>query len=99
MLSAFDTPLTIAVLLASLAALGFALRALARSRRPRPALPINCGDCQFLVLRNRYLHRETVEDDDGVVRYLCSKRLIEATPVSPWCELGASKTRVTNEPS
>lgn len=93
-----DVLVTVALLAVSLLGLGAALRVFARSRRPRPALPVNCGDCWFMVPRNKYLHRETLEDDDGVVHYICSKRFIEVTPVSPWCELGASKSRVTSEP-
>jgi len=91
--------LTVSLLVGGLLAFAFAVRGFARSRRRRPALPINCGDCQFMVPRNRYLRRETIEDADGVVHYLCSKRFIEVTPVSPWCELGASKTRLTREPN
>lgn len=93
-----NNAVTLGFLALSLAGLGVALRVFARSRRPRPALPINCGDCQFMVPRNQYLHRETLEDADGLVHYLCTKRFIEVTPVSPWCELGASKSRVTSEP-
>ncbi len=93
-----DDLVTTLLLLAALGALVVALRVYATSRRPRPARPINCGDCQFMVPRNQYLHRETVEDADGVVHYLCTKRFIEVTPVSPWCELGASKSRLTSEP-
>lgn len=39
--------------------------------------------------------RDTLEDPrDGLVHYLCQKRWIEVTPVSPYCELGQSKSRV-----
>lgn len=75
-----DSLVTVLLGTAAGSALLLALRAFARSRRPRPALPINCGDCYFMVPRNRYLHRETVEDPDGVVRYICTKRFIEVTP-------------------
>ena len=44
------------------------------------------------------LKRETLEDADGLVHYLCEKRWIEVTPVSPRCELGRSKTLTTNVP-
>ena len=43
--------------------------------------------------------RETLEDADGIVHYLCEKRWIEVTPVSPRCELGKSKTRTTTVPT
>ncbi len=84
--------------LASIVGLAAGIAAYRRSRRPRPALPVNCGDCWFMVPKAKFLHRETLEDPDGVVRYICSKRFIEVTPISPWCSLGKSKTRTTTEP-
>jgi hypothetical protein len=81
------------------AALVFALVALRRASRPRPALPENCGDCIFMVPRAKVYKRETLEDDDGIVRYLCEQRWIEITPYSPRCELGKSKTRLTTVPN
>ena len=64
-----------------------------REGRPRPARPLNCGDCAFMVPRAKIYRRDTIEDArDGVVHYLCQKRWIEVTPVSPWCELGRSKS-------
>lgn len=78
--------------------LAFALVAMRAANRPRPALPANCGDCQFMVPRAKVYKRETLEDADGVVHYLCEKRWIEVTPFSPRCELGKSKTRRTTVP-
>ena len=85
-------------LLAAVALVG-ALAALRRANRPRPALPLNCGDCVFMLLRAKVYKRETLEDADGIVHYLCEKRWIEVTPVSPRCELGKSKTRTTTVPT
>jgi hypothetical protein len=66
-----------------------------QGNRPRPARPLNCGDCAFMVPRAKVYRRDTIEDPrDGVIHYLCQKRWIEVTPVSPWCELGRSKSRV-----
>jgi hypothetical protein len=81
------------------AALVFALIALRRASRPRPALPENCGDCIFMVPRAKVYKRETLEDADGIVQYLCEQRWIEITPYSPRCELGKSKTRITTVPN
>lgn len=85
------------LLLALLAGVGLAMGLIAakQASRPRPALPINCGDCVFMVPRARIYRRDTIEDEDGVIHYLCQKRWIEVTPVSPYCDLGKSKTRVT----
>ena len=87
----------IAGLLAVLAAaaLMFALVALRRASRPRAALPVNCGDCVFMVPRAKVYKRETLEEADGIVHYLCEQRWIEITPYSPRCELGKSRTRLT----
>jgi len=79
-------------------ALVFAFAALRRASEPRPALPENCGDCVFMVPRARVYKRETLEDADGVVQYLCQQRWIEVTPYSPRCDLGKSKTRLTTVP-
>jgi hypothetical protein len=79
-------------------ALAFALVALRRANRPRPALPENCGDCVFMIPRAKVYKRETLEDADGIVHYLCQQRWIEVTPYSPRCELGKSKTRLTTVP-
>ena len=79
-------------------ALGFALVALWRASRPRPALPENCGDCIFMLPRAKVYKRETLEDADGIVHYLCQQRWIEVTPYSPRCELGKSRTRLTTAP-
>jgi hypothetical protein len=91
----------IAVILAlfAAAALGFALVALRRASRPRPALPENCGDCVFMVPRAKVYKRETLEEADGIVHYLCEQRWIEITPYSPRCELGKSRTRLTTVPN
>ncbi len=79
-------------------ALVLALVALRRASQPRPALPENCGDCIFMVPRARVYKRETLEDADGIVHYLCQQRWIEVTPYSPRCELGKSRTRLTTVP-
>lgn len=84
------------LLLALLASVGLvsALVAARAANRPRPALPLNCGDCYFMVPKAKLYHHDQIEDEEGVIHYLCQKRWIEITPVSPWCELGRSKTRV-----
>src|SRR5688500_15924347 len=88
--------LVVVVLVAIMAiALGVALIAARGMARPRPALPVTCGDCALMIPRARVYKREKLEDEDGVVHYLCEKRGIEITPYSPWCELGKSKTRTT----
>ena len=87
------------VALLAVAALAFALVALRRASRPRPALPENCGDCIFMVPRAKVYKRETLEDADGIVHYLCQQRWIEVTPYSPRCELGKSKTRLETVPN
>jgi hypothetical protein len=89
------------VVLAGLAIAGlvFALAAARAASRPRPALPVNCGDCVFMIPRAKVYKRETLEDLDGVVHYLCQQRWIEITPYSPRCELGKSKTRTTTVPT
>ena len=84
-----------AVLLIALAALVIALAAARRMARPRPALPENCGDCIYMIPRAKVYKRETLEDADGVVHYLCQQRWIEVTPYSERCDLGKSKTRTT----
>ena len=43
--------------------------------------------------------RETLEEADGLVHYLCEQRWIEITPYSPRCELGKSRTRLTTIPN
>jgi hypothetical protein len=84
------------LVVAFVAALVLAIRAARRMTRPRPALPVNCGDCLYMLPRAKVYKRETIEDpDDGLVHYLCQQRWIEVTPNSPWCELGKSKTRTT----
>jgi len=82
-------------IVAMFAALAIALVTARRMARPRPALPENCGDCVFMLPRAKVYKRETLEDVDGIVHYLCQQRWIEVTPYSPWCELGKSKTRTT----
>ncbi|MGH2499500.1 MAG: hypothetical protein ACRDF0_05350 [Candidatus Limnocylindria bacterium] len=86
------------VMVLALAALAFALVAARAAHRPRPALPANCGDCVYMLPRAKVYKRETLEDADGIVHYLCQQRWIEVTPYSPRCELGKSKTRTTTEP-
>ena len=77
------------------AGLAAALVIARREGQPQPARPRNCGDCVFMLPRAKVYRRDTIEDArDGVIHYLCVKRWIEVTPVSPWCELGRSKSRV-----
>jgi hypothetical protein len=83
----------------AVAGLALALGAARAAQRPRPALPANCGDCVYMIPRARVYKRETIEDLDGVVHYLCQQRWIEITPYSPRCELGKSKTRTTTVPT
>ena len=90
--------LAFVILLVAAATLVFALAALRRANRPRPALPVNCGDCVFMIPRAKVYKRETLEDADGIVHYLCQQRWIEITPYSPRCELGKSKTRLEMVP-
>src|SRR5256886_15546514 len=88
-MGSFGVFFVIAVLMVlGLAGLGFALAAARAARRPRPALPANCGDCVYMIPRAKVYKRETIEDLDGVVHYLCQQRWIEVTPYSPRCELG-----------
>lgn len=84
------------LVLAALASVGlvFALVAARTANRPRPALPVNCGDCHFMVPKAKLYHHDQIEDEEGIIHYLCQQRWIEVTPVSPWCELGRSKSRV-----
>ncbi len=70
----------------------FALAVIKNANRPRPALPLDCGDCVFMLPRAKVYRRETIEDDDGLIHYLCQQRWIEVTPASPRCELGRSRT-------
>lgn len=86
------------IAVAMVAALAFAAAALRRANRPRPALPTNCGDCRFMIPSAKVYKRETLEDADGIVHYLCQQRWIEVTPYSPRCALGKSKTLVTTIP-
>lgn len=88
----------VVVALAVVAGLVFALAVARAAHRPRPDLPTSCGDCVFMVPRARIYRRETLEDEDGIVHYLCQQRWIEITPVSPRCSLGRSKTQVTTIP-
>lgn len=88
----------VVIALVAAGALLFAVVALRRANRPRPAPPVNCGDCVFMIPRAKVYKRETLEEADGLVHYLCQQRWIEITPYSPRCELGKSKTRVTTVP-
>jgi hypothetical protein len=83
----------------ALLGLAFGLVVMRNANRPRPALPLNCGDCYFMIPRAKVYKRETLEDADGIVHYLCEKRWIEVTPFSPRCDLGKSKTRTTTVPT
>lgn len=94
-MSAAPALLLLALLLFALVGLFIAVSAARRMAQPRPALPENCGDCVFMLPRARVYKRETLEDEDGVVHYLCQQRWIEVTPYSERCELGRSKTRTT----
>lgn len=85
----------ILVLVLALAALVVAAAAARQMSRPRPALPENCGDCVFMLPRAKVYKRETLEDEDGVVHYVCQQRWIEVTPYSERCQLGRSRTRTT----
>lgn len=87
------------LLLFCVAGLVLALALVRTSRRPRPDVPLNCGDCRFMVPRAKVFRRETLEDEDGIVHYLCQKRWIEVTPASPTCSLGQSRSRSTTAPS
>ena len=89
----------IMLIILALAGLAFGLVVMRAANRPRPALPLNCGDCQFMIPRAKVYKRETLEDADGIVHYLCEKRWIEVAPLSPRCELGRSKTRTTTVPT
>jgi hypothetical protein len=84
------------IIVIALAALGFALVVARTASRPRPALPVNCGDCVFMIPRAKVYRRETIEEADGLIHYLCEKRWIEITPYSPRCDLGQSKTRTAS---
>ena len=88
----------IVFIILALVGLALALVAMRNANRPRPALPVNCGDCYFMIPRAKVYKRETLEDEDGIVHYLCEKRWIEVTPISPRCELGKSKTLTTTVP-
>ena len=96
-LAVFIVVLVLAIL--ALVGLAVGVSVLRAANRPRPALPANCGDCQFMVPRAKVYKRETLEESDGLVHYLCEKRWIEVTPYSPKCELGRSKTRTTTVPT
>src|SRR5260221_14250200 len=85
----------IVLVILALAGLAFALVVMRQANRPRPALPVNCGDCMFMIPRAKVYKRETLEDADGIVHYLCEQRWIEVTPYSERCDLGKSKTRTT----
>ena len=89
----------IVLVILALLGLAFGLVVMRNANRPRPALPLNCGDCYFMIPRAKVYKRETLEDADGIVHYLCEKRWIEVTPFSPRCELGKSKTRTTTVPT
>lgn len=84
------------IIVIALAALAFALVVARQASRPRPAPPVNCGDCVFMIPRAKVYRRETIEEADGLIHYLCEKRWIEITPYSPRCELGRSKTRMAS---
>ncbi|HEV8536139.1 MAG TPA: hypothetical protein VGR87_10545 [Candidatus Limnocylindria bacterium] len=90
--------IVLALLIVAVAGLAFALAVARAVNRPRRALPENCGDCIYMIPRAKVYKRETLEDADGIVHYLCQQRWIEVTPYSPRCELGKSKTRTTIAP-
>jgi len=64
------------VVVAVFAGLFFAIAAARRMSRPRPDLPVNCGDCVYMLPRAKVYRRETIEDDDGLIHYLCQQRWI-----------------------
>lgn len=84
------------ILVFAVAALAVAVLAARRMERPRAAPPENCGDCVHMLPRAKVYRRETLEDEGGVVHYLCQQRWIEVTPYTERCELGRSKTRTTS---
>lgn len=90
--------IVVVLALAVVAGLLFAIVVARNANRPRPALPTSCGDCVFMVPKAKVYKRETLEDEDGLVHYLCQQRWIEITPNSPRCSLGRSKTQVTTIP-
>ena len=90
---------TLVLVALALAGLAVAVAAARAAHHPRPALPANCGDCVYMIPRAKVYKRETLEDLDGIVHYLCQQRWIEITPYSPRCELGKSKTRTTTVPT
>jgi hypothetical protein len=99
-MDSFGVFLAIVVLVGlALAGLALALAAARAASRPRPAMPANCGDCVYMIPRAKVYKRETLEDLDGVVHYLCQQRWIEITPHSPRCALGKSKTLTTTVPT
>lgn len=91
--------LAIFLLVLAVAGLLFALAVIRNASRPRPALPVNCGDCAFMIPKAKVYRRETIEDEDGLIHYLCQQRWIEVTPVSPRCALGKSTSRTTSQPA
>ena len=91
--------ITALILVVAVAGLMLAIAAYRRMNQPRPALPANCGDCVFMIPRAKVYRRETIEDDDGLIHYLCQQRWIEIAPYSPRCALGRSRTRTTTEPA
>lgn len=90
--------IVVVLALAVIAGLVFAIVIARAAHRPRPALPTACGDCVFMIPRAKIYKREVLEEEDGLVHYLCQQRWIEVTPVSPRCSLGRSKTLVTTVP-
>jgi len=88
--------IVVLVIVVAVALLGFAIVVARNASKPRPALPLNCGDCVFMIPRAKVYRRETIENADGVIDYLCEKRWIEITPYSPRCDLGRSKTRTAS---
>src|SRR3989442_1893210 len=87
------------IVILALAGFAFALGVARYANRPRPALPHNCGDCVYMLPRAKVYRRETLEDLDGVVHYLCQQRWIELTPFAPPGEHGTTKTRTTTGPT
>src|SRR5437867_13059566 len=86
------------VIILALAGFAFALAAARHANRPRPALPDNCGDCVYMLPRAKVYRRETLEDLDRIVHYLCHQPWIEVTPFPPPCKLGNGKTPTTTVP-
>src|SRR5439155_22486072 len=84
------------LIVVSIAALGFALVVARSASRPRPAIPLNCGDCVFMIPRAKVYRQEAIEDADGLVHYLCENRWMEIPPHSQRCDIGRRQTSIAS---